>query len=70
MTALLIQGGLTEEQIEERMKCVCSICGHMPCPVCLDCCDHPDCIVWVNAHDPDHSIGRKTHECVFIQGPS
>ena len=39
----------------------CSICGHEPCPVCLDCCDHTDCIAW----DAKGS-GIKKHKCDFV----
>ena len=40
----------------------CAICGHEPCPWCLNCCDHPDCLV------DTQGLGialKKTHTCSF-----
>lgn len=58
---------LAEEQREEIGACaecmaaVCSICGHEPCPVCVDCCDDYNCIVWKRGG------GKKGHVCVFVR---
>ena len=46
----------------------CAICGHEPCPCCVDCCDHDACLVEDRAGlggggDPTELV--KTHECRF-----
>jgi hypothetical protein len=61
---------LTETEREELSACVecmaakCSICGHEPCPVCLDDCDNGDCLV--AAHRRSDRL-KKTHACVFAR---
>lgn len=60
---------LTDEQREtlgecdECMAALCSVCGHPPCPVCVDDCDVGECIEW---HGDG---GTKTHACVFVRCP-
>jgi hypothetical protein len=46
-------------ECDECSDMKCAVCGHIRCPVCVDDCDHPDCIVW------DKYGGTKTHECQF-----
>ena len=53
----------------------CAVCGHEPCPCCLDCCDHPDCLVEDKSVEyegtpEEHTQGlgialKKTHTCSF-----
>ena len=43
------------------MAALCSVCGHPPCPVCVDDCDHTDCITWTK------TSGKKTHVCEFVR---
>ncbi len=61
---------LTDEQrealadCEECMAALCSVCGHPPCPVCVDDCDDGECINW-----DDEGNGTKAHTCVFVRCP-
>ena len=41
----------------------CAVCGHEPCPCCVDCCDHPDCLV--DAPQLGENALDKTHDCRF-----
>lgn len=58
---------LTDEQREtlgacsDCMAAVCTLCGHTPCPVCVDDCDDYDCIQWNQETD----TGTKKHVCIF-----
>jgi len=58
---------LTDEQREELSGCaecmaaLCAVCGHEPCPVCVDDCDDAECILW------SHGKGTKKHVCVFAR---
>ena len=45
----------------------CSVCGHEPCPACVDCCDHTDCLE--KTEEGPHGNLKKTHECVFTACP-
>lgn len=62
---------VNEQQLEEIGNCavcmsaVCAVCGHEPCPVCVDDCDHQNCIDWPD----DGGNGKKTHTCVFVRCP-
>jgi len=62
---------LTEEQRETLGSCdacmaaTCTVCGHTPCPVCVDDCDHHDCIAW----NLETDSGTKKHVCVFARCP-
>lgn len=40
---------------------LCEICGHPPCPGCVDDCDHRDCMK--PGPEPDSLV--KTHVCVY-----
>jgi hypothetical protein len=40
----------------------CSVCGHEPCPVCVDDCDDYNCIEWSRG-----GRGKKKHVCVFVR---
>lgn len=61
--------GLTDEQREEISGCAecmgarCSVCGHEPCPVCVDDCDNYDCIKW----NEETKTGTKRHVCIFAR---
>ena len=48
---------------EDCMSQACAICGHPPCPMCLDDCDHPDCLE--PGKPPLEEALFKTHTCVF-----
>ena len=56
---------LTEEQRDELADCQqcsrCTVCNHEPCPVCVDDCDHHDCLVQIEGTDRL----EKTHVCQF-----
>lgn len=58
---------ISDEQREELGGCetcmtaLCDVCGHEPCPVCVDDCDHPDCIEW----NEQTGSGTKKHVCIF-----
>lgn len=58
---------LTDEQREEISGCaecmaaVCSVCGHEPCPACVDDCDDSVCIEWSG------DSGKKSHVCIFAR---
>jgi len=60
---------LTEDERNELGDCgecmaaKCSVCGHEPCPVCLDDCDDGDCLVSVHGSDRL----RETHTCIFAR---
>lgn len=49
---------------DECMAARCTVCGHAPCPICVDCCDHPECIEW-----DDEGEGQKKHVCQFTRCP-
>ena len=54
-------------------EATCAICGHEPCPCCVDCCDHDACLVALKdtpggGGDPTELV--KTHECVFQPCPA
>jgi hypothetical protein len=53
----------TLAQCDACMSVVCSVCGHEPCPVCADDCDHQECIEW----DKRGGHGTKKHVCVFVR---
>lgn len=48
---------------EECMSAKCSVCGHEPCPACIDDCDDYNCIEWSETDDS----GKKKHACVFVR---
>ena len=40
----------------------CAVCGHEPCPFCLDCCDNSECLV---AGELPRSL-IKNHDCQVL----
>ena len=46
---------------------LCAVCGHEPCPMCMDDCDHGDCLVPVS--DGSKRL-NKTHVCRFQPCPA
>jgi|GEM_PF-4832741 hypothetical protein len=59
-TAIVNEGGDTRITCDDCAETKCAICGHEPCPMCIDDCDHPECIVWEGR---GHS--SLTHRCKF-----
>jgi hypothetical protein len=50
---------------DDCMAATCRVCGHTPCPACIDDCDHYDCIEW----NLETDSGKKKHVCVFARCP-
>lgn len=56
------------EELQSCDECAseqCAICGHEPCPECLDDCDHADCLI---PGKTPNSLD-KTHTCIFQRCP-